>query len=131
MLRRKHRTGPKYPRIAAISAFTLIELLVVIAIIAILASLLLPAMAGAKDAVRGTACRNNLQQIGLASYMYADDNKGRLPALLYWLHGTPTSTDPTTGRLFPYLKTKAIYMCPGDKLEMARGRTATGSRVSI
>jgi prepilin-type N-terminal cleavage/methylation domain-containing protein len=55
--------------------FTLIELLVVIAIIAVLVAMLLPALAGAKEAGKRIACLNNNKQLIIAHQLYVDDNE--------------------------------------------------------
>ena len=62
-----------------VAAFTLVELLVVIAVIALLASLLLPALARAKEKAKVAKVHAELYGVGLALEMYADDHDGQLP----------------------------------------------------
>lgn len=59
-----------------LAQFTLIELLVVVAIIAVLASLLLPALAKARDMSKRTKCLNTVKSCTLATLLYTDDNDG-------------------------------------------------------
>ena len=61
------------------SAFTLIELLVVIAIIALLLSILMPALALAKEKAKAIQCKVNLRGYHLAMKLYLHDNDSRFP----------------------------------------------------
>ncbi len=106
-------------RIKSVAAFTLIELLVVIAIIAILAALLLPALTKSKESAQSIKCINNIRQLGIACMVYEGDT-GRLPSMLEWIY--PTNAPPpgndlinlAKGQLFPYIKSRAVYLCPTD-----------------
>lgn len=98
-------SNPNASSCASQRAFTLIELLVVIAIIAILAGMLLPSLGRAKDAAKRISCVNQLHQIGLATAMYAGDNKGDFPE-----RNVPRWPE----RWYPYFKTVKTLVCPGD-----------------
>jgi prepilin-type N-terminal cleavage/methylation domain-containing protein len=98
-------------------AFTLIELLVVIAIIAILASLLLPALASAKERSRRAACLSTARQFILATHLYAGDNQEWLPRGDTDAQGTNDSHTPvlstnTAYTLLRYLSVLKTLDCP-------------------
>jgi prepilin-type N-terminal cleavage/methylation domain-containing protein/prepilin-type processing-associated H-X9-DG protein len=97
------------------NGFTLIELLVVIAIIAILASLLLPALSNAKLQAMTAKCLSNEHQIGLATKMYADDNR----QMYAW---TFTADAGGAGKgwfnyIQPYAQNTNVFLCPTKEAE--------------
>ncbi|HOX39206.1 MAG TPA: DUF1559 domain-containing protein [Candidatus Brocadiia bacterium] len=114
-------------------AFTLIELLVVIAVISILASLLMPALASARENARRAVCSGNLRQIGMSALIYSDDYSGSAPPLmyskagqepdntyynLYWWGANRKEADYDVGFLYSYLqspgKVAGIMECPSQ-----------------
>ena len=73
--------------------FTLVDTLVTLAIVALLISILLPSLAGAREAARRVACASNVRQIGLGITMYADDHSDRLPPSVFAPDGSSPESE--------------------------------------
>ena len=114
-----HASRLPSPR-SPLASFTLIELLVVIAIIAILAALLMPALKSAREKGRAAVCSNNLRQIGMGLFLYANENGDAIcpyrvltpsvrytPLLLGSYLPLPFKSDQTTRYLVPN-----PWLCP-------------------
>ena len=93
------------------AGFTLIELLVVVAIIGILASLLLPALAGAKEKGKSANCMNSLRQMAISTRLYSDDNASRFPHT-FQVRGANVFRKAWFNFLQPYQQTTNLLLCP-------------------
>lgn len=83
-------TGPVRPvPLPRRSAFTLVELLVVIGIIGVLVSIILPALAGARERAKETSALANLRSVAISFQTYADQYK----AFPYAKKGVPVQGD--------------------------------------
>ena len=111
-------------------AFTLIELLVVIAIIALLMAILVPALEAARLRAQDLLCTSNIRQVGLALFLYLDDNDGVMPwvgddrldrkcnRFLWFQPGTKTLMPVNDGdtywgvNFYDYVRNPDIFGCP-------------------
>ncbi|MCC6578898.1 MAG: DUF1559 domain-containing protein [Phycisphaeraceae bacterium] len=95
------------------AAFTLIELLVVISIIALLLAVLLPALSGARERSRQINCSTNQRQIGMALYMYVNDNRDYIPPWRYKFNWSTYIFHTWVTMLYSYTNNRGrLWVCP-------------------
>lgn len=120
-------------------AFTLIELLVVIAIVAVLIGILLPALSAARESGRSVVCLSNLKQVFVSLRAYADDFKGKGPALGQpyaalpnWALVVQVNSGMSGSTRADLLTKKSALVCPtinnayGGRMDRTYGINATG-----
>jgi prepilin-type N-terminal cleavage/methylation domain-containing protein len=100
--------------------FTLVELLVVIAIIGILASLLLPALARAREAARNAQCKSNLRQFFVSMSIFSDhDPQERMCTGAYDPHrdGCPDTWGWVADMVNTGNGKPSLLLCPSNPLK--------------
>jgi prepilin-type N-terminal cleavage/methylation domain-containing protein len=103
-------------RLHTTRGFTLVELLVVIGIIGMLLAILMPAVQWSRERSRTTNCMSNLRQIGIAMFMYVDQQGQR--GVFPYAAQLP-SLNPTRPSLAKVLAqhiegNKEVFRCPSD-----------------
>lgn len=113
-----HRQNKHHETAGRLGAFTIIELLVVISIISLLIAILLPVLAKAKTASHVTVSLSNIRQVGVALFMYANDNKDFLPYLRWDADGN--NLPNWSGVLYHdgYVSSHKVYWSPGRDTSM-------------
>jgi prepilin-type N-terminal cleavage/methylation domain-containing protein len=102
--------------------FTIVELLVVIGIIALLVSILLPALASARESAKTVQCAAQLHQVGIAISSYATANRGMTPewSIRHEYPVDPYAVDPATpnwpGPGWPILLERYMGQKPDGKI---------------
>ncbi len=103
---------------------SLLELVFVVAIIALLASMILPVLQGARAKSLRARCTNNLRQIGIAFYSWANDHNERFPmSVPVQAGGSAEFAQPgpslTLFRHFQLLSNELVdprvLVCPADR----------------
>jgi len=114
--RKRHCTRPA----AGARAFTKVDSLAVFAVLSVLAAIAIPILRNSRDQSRLTQCKSNLQQIGRAVLLYAEENKNRLPILAqnrppggwWWYKDQVKSHVGLSGPSSPKDK---VFACPDDR----------------
>ena len=119
------------------TAFSLIELLIVIGILSLLAALLFPVFERTRENGRAAVCLSNMRQIGMSLNLYVQDYDETFPmnrfpdeshsegkcALTGDTSSYPLSTSEESKInwrrvMQPYLKNKAVTVCPSNPYAM-------------
>jgi len=105
---------------SVLRGFSLPDLLVVTAVCAVLAAILVPLVVRARARTQLAQCTGNLQQIGRAVTLYANDHEGRLPAMANapipgaWWHYRE-QVKRYIGLQGPASPEETVFGCPADR----------------
>ena len=117
-------------------AFTLLEVVVVIAISAVLGMVVIPTLISVRDRSQRVICGSNLRQLGMATVVYAVNNRRALPTHF----SRPTASFDTLamrdgsgrnvnlGLLVDYAPSAPVFYCPTQTEETSPSIAYNGAR---
>lgn len=116
ILGKRHGARPA----AGEQAFSSVDFLAVLAVLFVLAAVVIPILRNVRAQSHLTQCKSNLQQIGRAVLLYAEDNKQRLPILAqnrppggWWWYKDQVKSH--VGLAGPSSPKDKVFACPDDR----------------
>lgn len=99
--------------------FSLVELMVIVAIVSILTALLMPTLRNVRLATQNILCQSRMRQIGMATKLYATEERQGLPVAQYINGSGIEQLWPITGRYQRFMNIDPAsrswdgpFMCP-------------------
>lgn len=107
------------------SSWSLVDGAVAAGVIMAVGMMLLPALAGSRDASRRIACENNMRQVGYALQQYANEHGGLFPHVHPGENAGIFSVRLADGEYLDRKEVPKLVACPASQMaeQMAAGRT--------
>ncbi len=106
--------------------FSIVELLVVVVLLLVITTLLWSPRAGSRETSRQAACRSQLERIGIAMQLYANEHSGAFPRT----NLARVSAEALCLLVPRYISDVNAFSCPGKPRPLKGGQPLAGQTLS-